>query len=199
MNDTTETNRRTVLKTLGAGVIGGAVLTGSASAKGNNYGNGKGVGAFLTEDAAFKNQPLWNSGVADKTEQSTANVTVGAFTSIDAPFPDAPDMGPFAFDPKAVEISPGTDVTFTWPDYPGLTIHHSVTSFNESATTPSAHGQLFDFHGEDGDSFTHRFETVGNYLYFCFPHGTPYPIDIGPLEDVENLFGMRGAVIVSDE
>lgn len=182
----------------GAGIAGGLAMTGSASAAGD-YGRGNGVGAFLTEDAAFKDQPLWSSGVTDKTGASSVNVTAGAFTSIDVPDPDAPDEGPFAFAPKAVKIDPGTDVTWTWPNYP-IEIHHSVTSFNEDAETPNEHGALFDFHGKNGDAFTHTFETTGNYLYFCIPHGTPYPFDFGgPIGEVENLVGMRGAVIVDDE
>lgn len=199
--DSNTTSRRAVLKVAGTvGLLSALGVTGTAAARSDNYGNGNGVGAFLTEDAAFKNQPLWSSGVADETGQSAVNVTVGAFTSIDVPDPDAPEQGPFAFDPKAVEVSPGTDVTFTWPDYPGFDIHHSVTSYNASASDKTDHGQLFDFHGEDGDAFTHTFDTIGNYLYFCFPHGTPYPLDFGaPIGEVENLVGMRGAVIVSDE
>lgn len=191
-------SRRNVLKLTGAGLVGGLAMAGSASAS-EDYGNGNALGKFLTEDAAFKSQPLWDSGVADETGQSAVNVTVGAFTSVDIPDPDAPDEGPFAFDPKAVEISPGTDVTFAWPDYPGHTIHHSVTSFNESAESSDDHGEAFDYHGEDGDAYTHTFDAVGTYLYFCHPHGTPYPVDFGPAGEIENLVGMRGAVIVTDE
>lgn len=137
--------------------------------------------------------------MTDETGASSVNVTVGAITSIDVPDPDAPDEGPFAFAPKAVKIDPGTDVTWTWPDYPDFDIHHSVTSFNDAAETPADHGELFDFHGKDGAAFTHRFETTGNYLYFCIPHGTPYPFDFGDLGKIENLLGMRGAVIVADD
>lgn len=189
MNGPSEANRRRVLKTIGAGIVGGTVITGSASAQGENYGNGNGVGAFLTEDAVFKDQPLWDSGVADKTGQSTVDVEVGALTSVDIPDPDAPDEGPFAFAPKAVEVSPDTDVTWKW-----LTGHHSVTSYEGPGW-----GGLFDDHGDEvGHTFTHRFTEVGNYLYFCIPHGTPFPLET-PIGDLENLLGMRGAVIVSDE
>lgn len=199
MQEFNTANRRTVLKTVGVGIAGGVGLAGSASAS-NNYGNGNGLGAFLTEDAFAKSQPLWNSGVADKTGQSAVDVTVGAFTSIDIPDPNAPDQGPFAFDPKAVEVSPGTVVTFRWPDYQNFDIHHSVTSYNEEAESPADHGAAFDIHGEDGDAKTHTFNETGTYLYFCFPHGTPYPVDLGlPVGEIENLFGMRGAVKVTDE
>ena len=191
-------DRRSVLKTIGAGIAGASVFTGSATAS-KNYGNGNAIGKFLTEDAAFKDQPLWSSGVADQTGQPQVNVTVGSLTSVDVPVPEAPDQGPFAFDPKAVAVSPGTDVTFTWPNYP-FDIHHSVTSYNASASDPSDHGQVFDFHGVNGDVVDHPFDEVGIYLYFCIPHGTPYPFDFGDeIGAVENLFGMRGAVIVSDE
>jgi hypothetical protein len=77
MRKQSETSRRTVLKTIGAGVVSGTILSGSAGAKkgdkgsksgrSNNYGNGNGIGAFLNEEAKNKPSPVWDTGVADKT------------------------------------------------------------------------------------------------------------------------------------
>lgn len=194
MYDRSQPDRRTVLKTIGAGVIGSVAFTGGASA-GGNYGNGNAIGAFLNEEAEFKSPPLWSSGIADKTGQSAVTVTVGALTSVDIPEElvppgeEAPEELPVSFAPKAVKVSPGTDVTWTW----GPGIHHSVTSLDGT-------GENFDEHGEPGHEFTHTFDDVGNYLYYCFPHGTPFPLDLGePVGEVDNLFGMRGAVKVSDD
>lgn len=186
-----DSSRRDVLKTAGAvGLLSTVGLSGTATAKGNNYGDGSGIGAFLNEEAEFKNPPLWDSGMTDKTGQSEVEVVVGTITSVDIPVPGTPDELPVAFAPKAVEVSPGTDVTWTWA--PG--IHHSVTSLDGT-------GESFEKHAhEAGETLTHTFDEVGNYLYYCHPHGTPYTIDLGPpVGEVENLFGMRGAVKVSDD
>lgn len=198
--------RRTVLRTIGAGVAGMAA-TASASAdpdKGNNYGNGNGLGAFLDEEAQWNDDP-WDNDVIDKTGQPSVNVDVGTLTTINVPFAPGPVEEPFGFGPQAVKVSPGTEVTWTWVSE----IHHSVTSYNEAAddpTDPSTtgdHGQLFDQHGHEGHSFSHTFDDGGTYLYFCHPHGTPYPAYDPFLEEVpgvdpvqENLLGMRGAVLV---
>jgi plastocyanin len=201
--------RRALLRSIGAGAAGGILMTGSAIAEGD-YGNGNGIGGFLNEEALWKDQPIWDTGITDETEKSAVEISVGAVTSLDIPeddFPETPpEAGPFAFDPMVVKVSPDTDVTWNW-----VAEHHSVTSFNEAAdeppdpTTTGDHGQLFDEHGHAPHSVTHTFENVGTYLYFCHPHGTPYPaydpfldkIGLDPVR--ENLFGMRGAVRVSDE
>lgn len=189
-------DRRKVLKAVGAGIAGTVAVTGSASAQGqSDYGNGNALGEFLSEEAEFKDRPLWDSGIVDETGQSSVEVTVGTVTSVDIPEnlappgEEVPEQLPVAFTPKAVKVSPGTDVTWRWA--PG--IHHSVTSLDGT-------GVSFDEHGGPGDTFTYTFDDVGNYLYYCIPHGTPYEIDFGgPIGKVDNLFGMRGAVKVSDD
>lgn len=209
MDRLTDLDRRTVLKTMGTGVFGSTVVTGTAGAsRGNDYGNGNGIGAFLNEDAEWKDRPIWDEGMADRTGESEVEVLVGALTDLDIPddeFPGTPPgVGPFAFDPMAIRVSPGTTVTWTW-----VAEHHSVTSYNESADDPSDprttgdHGKAFDEHAHPPHSFSHTFEERGTYLYFCHPHGTPYPaydafldqLGLDPIR--ENLFGMRGAVRVS--
>lgn len=189
--------RRKVLKLTGAGIAGSMALIGSASANGR-YGNGNGIGAFLNEEAVLKDRPIWDSGMANKTGQAEVEILVGTLTSVDVPqdlLPpgmEAPEQLPVAFTPRAVKISPGTEVTWTW-----VSDHHSVTSFNESADAPEDHGQVFDDHGDAGHTFSYTFDEVDTYLYFCHPHGTPYPIPFGPLDPVPNHTGMRGAVLVA--
>jgi plastocyanin len=148
----------------------------------------------LKEEAEFKDRPLWSSGVTDMTGKSAVGVTVGALTSVDIPEElvppgeDVPEELPMAFAPEVVKVSPETDVTWTW-----ALGYHSVTAVDGT-------GESFDEHGGPGHEFTYTFDDVGNYLYFCIPHGTPFPIDFGgPVGEVENLFGMRGAVQVSDD
>lgn len=191
------TSRRNVLRT--AGLIGAASLIGvpgtalARENKGNNFGNGNGIGAFLNEQAAYKDSPTWKGGVVDMTKEDNVEVLVGAMTSVD--MPDAPvEELPVAFAPQAVKVSPGTEVTWTWPsfDEPIPQIPHDVVSLNNC-----------DFNSGmrmPGESeFTHVFTDPGKYLYYCTPHGAPFPVHPhGAPEDarIYNEFGMRGAVVV---
>lgn len=216
MRDRRNAKRRTVLKTIGAGITGGAVLAGSASAKGNNYGNGNGIGAFLNEKALAKEHPVWESGIADETGKEEVDVLWGGLTDVTNPETGETFPGPWGVDPRAVKVSPGTDVTWTWYDGPGaIDAHHLVSYFdppydeefpNPFEGDPHEHpggDDEFFVHEDLGDSFTYTFDEVGTYLYFCFPHGTPYKIDFsgpdGPEFLVENIFGQRGAIKVVDD
>lgn len=199
-------SRRTVLRSsaIASGVVlGGSALAGNAAAnRGNNYGNGNGIGAFLNEEAMWKESPVWDTGVADRTGQDEVDVLFGGLTDIDIPEemipPDeeVPDEGPWNLEPRVVKISPGTAVTWTWWEHG---IPHGLVSFFD----PPEHGREFHEHRGEGDTFTYTFEDEGTYLYFCHPHGTPYEVDFsGPEQEeflVENLFGQRGAVIVSED
>jgi hypothetical protein len=202
-------DRRSVLKAIGGGVVGSAAWTLSASAsddrdKGNDYGNGRGIGAFLNEEAEWNDHP-WRGGITNETGAQSVTVRVGSPTSINLPFPPGDTELPFGFDPQVLKVSPGTEVTWKW-----VAEHHSVTSYNDAAgdpsdpTTTGDHGTLFDEHAEPPNTFTYTFETPGTYLYFCHPHGTPYEAFDQFLEDNgfedptrENLLGMRGAVLVT--
>lgn len=194
-----EMSRRTVLRT--AGVVGMAALTGvpgtaaAAGNKGNSFGNGKGLGAFLNEQAAYKDAPVWSGGVVDLTDTETVEVVVGAMTSVD--MPDAPvEALPVAFAPQAVKVSPETDVTWTWASYepPAPPIPHDVVSLEDDIFDSGMRGP--------GADFTYTFTDAGTYLYYCTPHGAPFPVHPhGAPEDarIYNEFGMRGAVLVVEE
>lgn len=217
MNPPTTADRRTVLKTIGVGTLGGITLATSASAKegddtdkGNDYGNGNGIGAFLNEEAKWNDKP-WGGGIANLTGESEVEISVGSLTTVNPPpalTGGAEEIQlPFGFAPQVAKVSPGTEVTWTWESP-----HHSVTSYNSSADDPDPHdhthgdhGQLFDSHAHTlPHEMSYTFEERGTYLYFCYPHGTPYPAYDAFLESIpgvdpiqENLFGMRGAVLVA--
>lgn len=195
------TSRRSILKAATAVGLASAIgMTGSAAAKperkGNNFGNGNGIGAFLNETAEYKDSPVWSGGVVDMTGRESADVVIGAMTGVD--IPGAPfDELPVSFAPQAVKVSPGTAVTWTWPVYPDPVppIPHDVVSLD---------GGEFDsglrFPG--GSDFTHTFDDIGNHLYYCTPHGAPFPVHphgAPPEARIYNEFGMRAAVLVSDE
>lgn len=200
MNQYRYTNRRTVLKATG-GLLSIAGLSGTAAAtrtRDKTYGNG--IGAFLNEDPLFKNRPIWDSGVAEKTGQAEVVVDVGTMTSIDIPeehlppgVEESPEEGPFAFAPQAVKVSPETTVKWEWTGNPfafrpGKPWPHDVHSLEESDGEALFHSGPPQGTG----TFEYEFDETGTYLYFCHPHGNPLP-------DHPNLFGMRGAVKVVDD
>lgn len=217
-----EPDRRTVLKTLGASVVAGTALSGTASAEKNHYGRGNGLEVFLNEEALFKDD-LWDGEIANKMGQEVVDVAVGAMTSVDFPdwFPTPPGQPlpealPVAFAPKVVKVSPGATVRWTWVSNPaGHPIPHDVTSLvdDDGKVVLERHAdQRFHNHHEytpvpDGPdvnpTFEFTFEERGNHLYYCTPHGSPFSLGTGTNpetgEEIEiiNEFGMRGAVKVA--
>ena len=191
--------RRNVLRT--AGLVGAVSLAGipgtalGGENKRNGFGNGNGLGAFLNEQAAYKDSPVWSGGVVDTTGEESAEVVVGAMTSVD--MPDAPfEALPVAFAPQAVKVSPDTDVTWTWTSYesPVPPIPHDVVSLKDGVFNSGMMGP--------GAEFTHTFTDAGTYLYYCTPHGAPFEVHPhGAPANVRiyNEFGMRGAVLVVEE
>jgi plastocyanin len=216
MQTPANTKRRSVLRGIGAGLVGGTVLTGSASARGNGYANGNAIGAFLNEEALYKESPVWDTGVADKTGQDEVDVLWSGLTEVINPETGEIVPGPWGVDPRAVKVSPGTDVTWTWYDGPGaIDVHHLVSFFdppyqdpfpdpfaeegNHEHEHPGGDGEFFA-HEDLGESFTHTFDEIGTYLYFCIPHGIPNGVEIeGAPPDLQNLFGQRGVVKVVDD
>lgn len=218
--------RRSVLKSIGAAAVGVPMMSGTASAKrnnasakGNNYGNGNGIGAFLNEEAMFKPSPVWDTGVANRTDQDEVDVLWGGLTDVIHPGTGETVPGPWGVDPRAVVVSPGTDVTWTWwpgdEEFEAIDAHHLVSYFDPPYDDEFPHIFAGDPHehpgGDDeflvhkalGESYTYTFEEAGTYLYFCYPHGTPYEIDLSAPDEpefiAENFFGQRGAVIVTDD
>lgn len=199
MQSTSDSNwsRRDVLKTAGAvGLLSVAGLSGTTSARTPRYGNITRIDAFLNQPAAYKDNPIWDGTVTDMTGQATADVQVGAMTSIT--LPDFPPAGPFAFDPQVIRVDSGTTVRWTWVSNPyGIPIPHDVVSFKKEAGHPLFHSEhLSPLH--ESLTFEYTFDTPGDYLYYCTPHGAPFAVEAHGGGMVYNEFGMRGAVIVTD-
>jgi plastocyanin len=209
-------DRRTVLKTVGVGIIGSAAIPGLASAEGANddqdaYGTGHGLDEFLNEEAPYKDGPIWDGEIVDMRGHAVADVAVGTMTSVNgAPIPAAP----VAFDPMAVMISPGATVRWTWVSNPlDLPFPHDVTSLvndDGGVVLKEDAGQRYHYHAtytsaalvegleEDiNPTFEFTFDKRGNHLYYCTPHGAPFPLDLDGFGVVTNLVGMRGAVKVA--
>lgn len=234
-SDSNYVSRRRVLRTgaLASGLVlgGGAMVSNVGAEKPeqanndnnrNNYGNGNAIGAFLNEEAVYKESPVWDTGIADRTGREEVNVLWSGLTEVIRPDTGETVPGPWGVDPRAVKVSPGTEVTWTWYDGEfALDIHHLVSYFDppyeeefglppELGPGPESEEEEGDDHdhehpgGEDefyvkedpGDSFSYTFDEVGTYFFFCIPHGIPSgELDVIP----SNLFGQRGAVKVVDD
>lgn len=198
--------RRSVLKTAGAFSLISTVGVGTALAD-KPEGNGNSIDAFLNQPAAFKDPVIWDGSIEDKTGLSEVTVLNGAMTAIN--IPDLPlPMAPVAFAPQVIKVDAGTEVIWTWPEYPEPVpaIPHDVVArkivkgeplFDSGIRFPG--GRAFP-DGPVLPEFSYTFEEVGEYLYYCTPHGAPFAVE-SPFKKgkVNNEFGMRGAVIVTDE
>lgn len=192
-----QVRRRTVLKTTGGlGLLGLAGVTGTAAARDGDTKKLNDVNAFLNRPAAYKEGPIWDGTVVD-----TDTVAVGAFTSVSVPDVPIP-AAPVAYDPMVVQVTPGTKVTWTWldPVFPPADpdgVPHDVVSFGTSRANPLFRSE-FQFPG-DAEDFCYTFDEVGEYLYYCTPHGAPFAVESAFGGKVNNEFGMRGAVIVVED
>jgi plastocyanin len=147
------------------------------------------LGAFLNEAAAFVEPPVWNSGLTDRTDQDTVEVTVGDPRAVDVTGVEM-ETAPVSFSPTAILVSPGTTVRWTWaadvdPAFPNDVVSLSLGCFDSGMRPPG------------GEDFTHTFEAWGHYLYYSTFHGAPYRVESFLGGSVYNQFGMRGAVIVT--
>ncbi len=81
----------------------------------------------------------------------------------------------FCFQPASVTIHPGDTVRWTW----------SSTGHSSTSGSPGAPNGLWDSGIlSQGAAFTHTFNTVGSFPYYCTPHGA--------------CCGMRGTVTVTN-
>lgn len=96
--------------------------------------------------------------VEDLTGKNSTTVEVGA----------EGNNGSNAFAPTAIEVSPGTTVTWEW-----VNGYHNVVATD---------GQFNSGEAEQNATFQHTFETAGTVFYYCDPHKS---------------MDMKGAVIVA--
>lgn len=125
---------------------------------GDNGGGGEvpeEVDTYLSDNEANG----YDGSAADETGSSSVTIQVGAGSE------------GLAFDPAAVTVDDGTEVTWEWTGEGG---GHNV-AVNEGPTDFSS--ETVD---EEGHTFSETLES-GNYLYQCDPHAS---------------LGMHGAVIV---
>ncbi|WP_311172903.1 halocyanin domain-containing protein [Halobellus ordinarius] len=138
-------------------VAAGTAATGMATAQ--EYGG------WFTSDASGGAVDNYDGTTVDRTGQDEVTVEVGS----------QGNGGSFAFGPAAVEISPGTEVTFDW-----VSDTHNVLVESQP---DDAGWEGYEAIENEGFSYSHTFETQGIYKYYCEPHLS---------------LGMKGAIVVSD-
>lgn len=167
---TSDMQRRTFVRGIGAMTVAGALAGCSGGDGGDDGGDGGGndtttsggggasvpgeVDSYLNDNDA--NQ--YDGSAEDMTGQDTVEISVGAG-----------EQG-YAFDPAAVVVSAGTEVTWVWTGNGG---QHNVVSNDDAFESERM--------GSAGSTFSHTFENAGNYTYYCVPH---------------EALGMHAAVVV---
>jgi halocyanin-like protein len=134
----------------------GALVVGGSGGGGGGGGVPSAVDSYLSENSANG----YDGSATDMTGQSSVTISVGAGEGL-------------AFDPAAVVVDAGTEITWEWTGNGG---GHNV-NVNEGPTTFTS-----ETVSEGGHTFSQEVE-AGNYLYQCDPHST---------------LGMHGAVIVQE-
>lgn len=92
--------------------------------------------------------------------------------------------GELVFDPETVEVTPGTTVRWAWDSD-----NHNVV-VDSQPEDASWEGQPEDETFDTGHEYTHTFETLGTYEYYCQPHLSAGMK--GTVEVVEEVAGSGG-------
>jgi len=178
--DTLIDRRQAIIGILGAGVIGvggwqiidngggngdpadndGSVdSNGDGSNEGDNTGsNSDTPGATVPEevDNHLSDASGYDGSITDLTGEDPVTVTNGS---------SEPD---YAFDPVAVRVDAGTEVTWQWAS-PSHSVTHTGDAFDSG------------IQNDTGATFSYTFEESGNFLYYCTPHRS---------------LGQKGAIVV---
>ncbi|MGD2071482.1 MAG: plastocyanin/azurin family copper-binding protein [Gemmatimonadota bacterium] len=93
------------------------------------------------------------------TAGQTSQVSFALETVVEGDVVEIVATSSFTFSPSEVTISPGT--TVRWRNE--ATIFHTVTPDGHSEWSEASLNQA-------GQTFTHTFESVGEFPYFCVPH-----------------------------
>lgn len=148
--------RRRFLCTAGgvavAGLFTGCLNDSSTNTEPDDESEGASVDEWLADTDNY------NGSVTSITGKTSVTVKVGA----------EGNNGSNAFAPVAIEVSPGTTVTWKW-----VNGYHNVVATD---------GQFNSGQPEQNATFEHTFEAIGTVLYYCEPHKS---------------LGMKGAVIVA--
>ncbi len=144
-------NRRTVVKTVGSGIVLGGISTAATAQDGDepDYGD------WFDDVENYEE-------TEDLTGEDEATVDVGAGDG-------------FQFDPPAIRIDQGATVIWEWTGEGG---GHNVVHVPEDEEEQEIEGAtgadepLFESEivSDEGFTFEYQFEETGTYLYVCEPH-----------------------------
>ena len=161
-------DRRTVLKSLAAGVAAGPLAGCTSASSGpeaetDDGGSSSDAGGSGSGSASFGGwmDDVGNyDGVVDETGKSEVTVKVGANGN----------GGAYGFGPAAVRVDAGTTVVWKWTGAGGS---HNVAAEDGSFES--------DLSTEKGYAFERAFDEAGTVKYACVPH---------------RAMGMKGVVVV---
>jgi len=127
------------------------------------------VEEWLTEEEIGGADDTYDGSIVDETDADSVTVQVGA----------EGNGASFAFEPSAVAVSTGTEVTWEWTGEGG---QHNVVADPDEGTDATdvtfSSGEPVD---SEDETYSRTFEETGTALYFCSPHLST---------------GMKGAVVV---
>lgn len=147
-------NRRSVLRTLGAGssLLGAGLLAGCAGIGSGNEPASEtvppAVDDWLADGISYAAN--YDGHLVDLRGKQRCTVSVGA----------EGNLGNFAFTPPAIRISLGTEVVWQWTGNGGA--HNVVAKDGAFTSGPPETGSTI--------TFSRTFERAGTYLYYCAPH-----------------------------
>jgi len=168
-----DTERRKLLLASGTALsVALAGCSGGGGDDGGDDGNGNGGGGDVDIAGEYSDVDTYlNDNSANLYEGSGFDMTGESSITIDV---GAGSDG-LAFDPVAVVVDAGTEITWEWVDVSAgghnVAVNQGPTEFSSQTTA------------EEGFTFSETLDEAGNYLYECTPH---------------TGLGMHGAVIVQE-
>jgi serine/threonine-protein kinase len=147
-------DRRKVLAATGVALsVGLAGCGGGGDDNGNGGDGGDGGSGAESPDAYLSDNDAnnYDGNVADETGSDSVTVMVGA------------GENGLAFDPAAVQVDSGTEITWEWTGNGGQ--HNVIGDAEPTATLDSGEAV-----SEEGNTYSETLDTAGTYGYFCDPH-----------------------------
>jgi plastocyanin len=106
-----------------------------------------------------------DTATATETETETETPTATEATDPDQTVTVAPD-GDFRFEPKSFTISVGDTVKWVWGGSGHNVVPDGQPAGENWEGTPGGAGKTYG----SGHTYSHTFETAGEYSYYCSPH-----------------------------
>ena len=122
------------------------------------------VGSVSAQDSTEQQSSEAGSNGTANSGNSTSSTVAGTKVSI---VEEASEMGDQAYDPNPVKVKSGDTVTWTNDD----SQIHTVTSGTDSSD-PNMEKEFDSSMLSQNQTFSHKFNTAGEFPYFCQLHPT---------------------------